>query len=99
MRTPMKPGMPQCAPMQVHAGPADGCWAAMTGPHGHCATGHGTLSFSRELGCEEVSARGAVGFINPLIISEISLNLFQTSNFLIKFNSCQKFMKLVPLFF
>jgi hypothetical protein len=74
---------------------------------GHSKPGYASLSEPNrgkpsclcKLVHKEVSAHGAVGFINPLFISEISLNLFQTSKIHIKFNPCPKFIKPLLLFF
>jgi hypothetical protein len=81
-------------------------WAAATRSCGHYVAGLKAISarlwratFGRELGREEDSAHGTVGFTIPLINSEIGLNLFQTSKIYSKFISGPKIMKPVLLFF
>jgi hypothetical protein len=46
-----------------------------------------------------ISAHGAGGNVNPLFFAEIGLNQIQTSKIHSRFNSCQKIMKPVSLFF
>jgi hypothetical protein len=50
--------------------------ATVSSPHAKFGRAAGQADPSHELGCQEVSAHGTVVFINPLFISETSLNLF-----------------------
>jgi hypothetical protein len=73
--------------------------ANVAGPRAKFGQALGQANPGHKLGRQEVSADGMVGFINPLFISKISLNLFQTLKICIKFNSYPNFIKLVSLFF
>jgi hypothetical protein len=88
-----------CAPRVTHGLQRPGRVATVLQASRPFQPGCGVLPFGRELGREEDSAHGTVGFTIPLINSEIRLNLFQTSKIYSKFISGPKIMKPILLFF